>query len=162
MSRYSKAVIRWLIFCFPAGILMMWSDRCRWPRAAKSGISCLFAVAIISVMMPFTLPPERPAGGVQLVSADSAVELQGPLQDEEDEGVYEVYIQTAIKPPSIIVEPTPTPTPIYVYCNDGGKYYHDDTCRYTKRKSARVTLGTALDAGFSKCKNCNAPSEAGS
>ena len=139
---------------------MMWSDRCRWSRATKSAVSCFFAFAVIAVVLPYTLPPERAAGGVQLVSADStAVELLGPERDEEDKDGYEVYIHSAVKPPSIIVEPTPTPTPVFVYCNDGGKYYHGAKCRYTKRSSARVTLGTALNAGFNQCKDCDAPAE---
>lgn len=159
MSRHTKAVVRWLIFCFPAGLLMMWSDKCRWPRVAKSLVSLGFACAVIAVLLPATLPPERAKGGVQLVSAEGAVELQGPVQASEDAGKYEVYVDPAIKRPTTVIEPTPTPTPIYVYCNTGGKYYHSKNCRYFKTGSARVTLSQALDAGFGQCKTCDAPAE---
>ncbi len=158
-NRYSKAVIRWLIFCPPAGLLMMWSDRCRWARGAKSLISMAMAALIVAIFLPFTLPPERVAGGIELVSTKAALEVQGPEQESEDIGQYEVYVPTYIKPPSVIVEPEPTPEPIYVYANTGGKNYHNKECKFVKSSSVRMSLGTALNAGFSRCKICNAPAE---
>lgn len=159
IPRYSKAVVRWLIFCFPAGLLMMWSDRCRWSRQTKSLISCGIAGALIAVLLPITLPPQRAAGGVQLVSAQPVIAIQGPCQDPEDVGAFEIDIPASIKPPSVVVEPTPEPPAINVYCNTGGKHYHTSKCRYATKKSAYLSLGTALDKGFTPCKDCNPPAE---
>ena len=157
VSRYTKSVIRWLIFCFPAGLLMMWSDKCRWSRALKSGISAGLCLLVLAVVLPQTLPPERPKGGVEIVGLNPVAEVQGPKQQACDEGAYEVYVPSYVQPTSLIIQPTPTPEPVYVYCNDGGKNYHARGCRYVKKTSARVTLSQAMDAGFTRCTKCNAP-----
>ena len=157
VSRYTKSVIRWLIFCFPAGLLMMWSDRCRWSRLTKSLVSLGLCLLVLAVVVPQTLPPERAKGGVELVSAVPVAEIQGPIQKESDEGAYELYIAPYVQPASLVVQPTPTPVPVYVYCNDGGKNYHTKDCRYVKKTSARVTLEQAVAAGFTGCAKCDAP-----
>jgi hypothetical protein len=48
-----------------------------------------------------------------------------------------------------------------VYCNDGGRYYHAKNCRYVRKRktTARVPLTQALNAGYTRCSECNAPKE---
>lgn len=157
MRRANRAVLRWLIFCFPAGLLMMWSNRCTWPRVMKSAISLGMAAALLALVLPQTRPPERADGGVQIVSLQAAVDLQGP-EPEFDED-FEVYVPEYVPSAELIVEPTPTPEPIYVYCNDGGRYYHVKRCHYVKQTTPKVTLSQALNAGFKQCRECDAPSE---
>lgn len=157
VSRYTKSVIRWLIFCFPAGLMMMWSDRCRWSRGLKSAISAGLCLLVVAVVLPQTLPPERARGGVEIVSLDPVAEVQGPRQQARDEGAYDLYVPSYVQPTSLVIQPTPTPEPVYVYCNDGGKNYHTQKCRYVKKTSARVTLTQAQEAGFTACTKCGAP-----
>lgn len=159
MRRANRTVLRWLIFCFPAGLLMMWSDRCTWPRATKSLVSLAIAAVLTVVLLPQTSPPERVAGGVQIVSLQAALQAQGPKQQLAEGQDYEAYVPIYVPEKAVLVEPTPTPVPIYVYCNDGGRYYHSKECRYTKRTTPKVTLSQAVNAGFKKCESCNAPSE---
>ena len=149
-------VLRGLIFCFPAGLLMMWGNKCRWPRALKCAISSVFALLLMAIVLPQASPPERAAGGVEIVSLVPAVEVQGP-ELAEGELPYEVYVPQYVPEKSIIVEPTPTPAPIYVYCNDGGQYYHTSKCRYVKDTTPKVTLSQAVSAGYKRCKECDAP-----
>lgn len=138
---------------------MMWSNRCHWSRALKSAVSAGVCLVLIAVILPQTMPPDQMRGGVQIVSLEPAADIQGPVQQESDEDTYEPNISSYVQPTSLIAEPTPTPEPVYVFCNDGGHYYHVKGCRYVKKTSARVTLTQALNAGFSRCTKCNAPKE---
>ena len=155
-NRANSAVVRWLIFCFPAGLLMMWSDRCKWPRYAKSLISLGFAAILLVVLLPQTQPPERATGGVEIVGLQPALELQGPPIDESAPQ-YDVYVPVYQPKNTLFVEPTPTPVPVYVYCNNGGKYYHTKNCRYVKDTTPKVTLNQAVAAGYKRCKLCDPP-----
>ena len=155
-SRANSAVARWLIFCFPAGLLMMWSDRCKWPRYVKSLISLGFAALILAVLLPQTKPPERAQGGVEIVGLSPAMELQGP-QLEDGKPQYDVYVPVYQPEATLFVEPTPTPVPVYVYCNDGGQYYHTKDCRFKHATTPKVTLTQAVSAGFKACPKCNPP-----
>jgi hypothetical protein len=155
-NRANSAVVRWLIFCFPAGLLMMWSDRCKWPRHVKSLISLGFAALLLAVLLPQTQPPERAQGGVEIVGLAPALELQGPRPDE-NAPQYDAYVPVYQPQNTLFVEPTPTPVPIYVYCNDGGQYYHTAKCRYAKDTTPKVTLSQAVSAGFKRCKLCKPP-----
>ena len=157
MRRANRTVLRWLIFCFPAGLLMMWSRRCTWPRAVKGAVSAAFAILILALVIPQTLPPERATGGVRIVSLQPAVDLQGPEPDFDDKA--EIYVPEYVPAAEVLVAPTPEPEPVWVYCNDGGRYYHSKGCRYVRKDTPKVTLTQALNAGFKRCKNCNAPSE---
>lgn len=116
-------------------------------------ISILIAALLVVILLPQTQPPERYVGGVQLVSADD-VFIGPPVADNFqriDLYSYNVTVD------SVLAEPEPTPEPIYVYCNDGGKYYHSKECVYVKKTSARVPLLQALNAGYQQCPDCNAP-----
>lgn len=156
VSRANSAVVRWLIFCFPAGLLMMWSDRCRWPRAVKSLVSLGFAALLLAVILPQTRPPERAKGGVELVGLTPALEVQGP-QMAEGSPQFDAYVPVYQPEATLFVQPTPTPVPVYVYCNDGGEYYHKKGCRYVKDTTPKVTLTQAVAAGFKRCKTCDPP-----
>lgn len=156
VSRASSAVVRWLIFCFPAGLLMMWSDRCKWPRSVKSMISVGFVVLLLAILLPQTKPPERAKGGVELVGLAPALEVQGP-QRAESAPEFEAYVPVYQPEATLFVQPTPTPVPVYVYCNDGGEYYHAKGCRYVHGNTPKVTLGQAASAGFKPCPKCHPP-----
>ncbi|NLG24953.1 MAG: hypothetical protein GX558_06330, partial [Clostridiales bacterium] len=108
-----------------------------------------------AIVLPQTLPPERPQGGVVLVGSAPQVDVFGPEAPQEKPAI-EIYSPRYTQ---IVAAPTPTPTPIYVYCNTGGKYYHAADCRYVKDTSDRVSLSRALDAGYKQCPECAAPSE---
>ena len=159
MSNYSKSVIRWLVFCFPIGLMMMWTDRCRWHKAVKSAVTAVIACVLAAAILPQTLPPERKRGGVETVSLTAAYETQGPVQQIGSGDDYEVYVPVYVPQATLIVQPTPTPVPIYVWCNDGGRYYHNKNCRYVKKTTPRATLQQAISAGYSPCKDCNPPKE---
>ncbi len=156
VNRANSAVVRWLVFCFPAGLLMMWSDRCKWPRFAKTLISVSFAALLLAILLPQTRPPERVKGGVELVGLTPALEVQGP-QLAEGAPQFDAYVPVYQPEATLFVEPTPTPVPVYVYCNDGGEYYHTKNCRYVKANTPKVTLGQAVAAGFKRCKTCRPP-----
>ena len=92
-------------------------------------------------------------GGVVLVGSSVEAEVYGP-EAPADREVIEVY--TPVRTP-IVLQATQEPEPVYVYCNDGGKYYHSEECRYVKENTPKVTLSRALDAGYSRCPDCSAP-----
>lgn len=148
-------VILRLVFCFPLGLYIMWT-RTRWPRVVKVAVSGLIAFALVVIMTPFTNPPERQSGGIVLVGAEPQVEVLGP-EAPADRQVVEIY---APRRTAIIVEATATPEPIYVYCNNGGRYYHAQDCRYVVETTPKVSLSQAVKAGYVQCPDCDAPSAA--
>lgn len=151
----TRRVVGWLIGCFPAGLYMMWSSKCRWHYTIKILTTVVIAALIVMIVLPQTEPPQRYVGGVQIISADD--DSLGPDPDDDFERI-DFYSYNVISD-SVIAEPEPTPVPIYVYCNDGGKYYHNKECSYVKPTSARCTLLQALNAGYKQCKDCGAPAE---
>lgn len=150
-----KKVALWLVLCFPAGLFYLWSDRCEWPRVCKAMISLLIAALLVVILLPQTQPPERYIGGVRLLTAEDMLIGPQPTEDFERIDLYSYNVTTE----SVLAEPEPTPEPIYVYCNDGGEYYHTKECVYYKATSVRVPLLQALNAGYSQCKECDAPEE---
>lgn len=148
-------MVRWLVLCFPIGLIMMWSDHCHWRRVTKSAVS-LAVVAVLLVLFGMR-PPETKSGGVQIVSAEGAADFMGPTLSP-DAQQYVAYVPKYIPKNSTIVEPTPSPVPYYVYCNDGGEYYHNKECQYVRPNTPKVTIIQATDHGFKRCKTCNAPS----
>lgn len=158
-NRFDRRLIFWLIFCFPAGLIKMWSNRCRWRRSTKMAVSMLVAAALILVILPQTQPPERPNGGVEMVMAKPNAQVYGP-ELTEDMPDISVYNPHGSESKSIyVVKPTPTPVPVTVYVNDGGKYYHTGECRYVKKSTPKVTLDAALDAGYKPCAECRPPED---
>ncbi len=152
-DRLSIGTLLTLIICFPAGLFAMWKNpRC--PLFAKSAVTLAVSALLIAVLLPLTDPPERQTGGIYLVDETPCVEVQGP-EAPADRQVIEIY---APRYTSIILEATATPEPIIVYCNNSGKYYHVETCKYVNEKTPDVTLTRAIEAGFTQCPECDAPS----
>jgi len=142
-----------LIVCFPLGLYVMWT-KSKWPQEVKVGVSAAVIVLLIAILLPLTNPPERERGGINLVEQKPQEDLQGP-EAPADRAVIEIY---APRYTSIILEPTSTPPPVMVYCNNGGKQYHSADCRYVRPTTPDVTLEQAIAAGYTQCKECDAPS----
>lgn len=158
--RTDRLVVLSLIFLFPFGLFLMWSERCKWPRALKTGVSVSIAAVLILILSPLTQPPSAPKNGVRIVSNAAANEQEkyGPDPDPEFEE-FEVYVPYDNIDYNIVVAPTEAPEVTYVYCNDAGSYYHTAECRYKKRTTPKVTLTQALNAGYKRCIECDAPEE---
>lgn len=141
-----------LIICFPLGLYILWS-RTRCPRIVKSALSAAAALLLIAILLPMTNPPERETGGIHLVDEKPAVEVYGP-EAPADREIIEIY---APRRTALLVQPTATPAPVIVYCNNGGKHYHSEDCKYVKDTTPDVKLTAAIQAGYTKCPECNAP-----
>ncbi len=159
----SKKTINWarirrivralsLIICFPMGLYVMWT-RMNWPRIIKTAVSAFVAFLIVMVLGPMTNPPERETGGIYLVDEKPQVEVYGP-EAPADRQVIEIY---APRYTAVIIEATATPEPIIVYCNNGGRYYHIEGCKYIKEDTPFVPLTRAVAAGYTRCVECGAP-----
>ncbi len=142
-----------LIICFPLGLYVLWT-KARCPRALKTAISAAAALVLIAILLPMTNPPERETGGIHLVDEKPQVEVYGP-EAPADREVIEIY---APRRTALLVQPTATPAPVIVYCNNGGKYYHSEECKYVKETTPDVKLTRAIEAGYTQCPECNAPS----
>lgn len=151
-----RTVVRWLIFCFPVGLLLMWSDRCSFRRWVKSAISFGFVMLALMLALPQTRAPQPKKGGVEMVSMVASADVMGPTM-RPDALRYEVYVPKYIPKNSVVVQPTPSPVPYYVYCNDGGEFYHAKKCKYVRDNTPKVTIVQAVDAGFKRCKTCKPP-----
>ena len=143
--------IMFLIVCFPAGLMVMWSDRCRWSRWVKMLVSAAVALALIAILLPQTTPPDTPKSGITIVGMAEDKETYGP-EVPANRLQVEVY---SPRYTALIIKADPTPTPRFVYCNQGGKYYHRMTCRYVTESSGAVTNHQALHAGYTPCPECD-------
>ena len=141
-----------LIICFPLGLYVLWT-RTRWSRMLKTTVSAAVAVLLIAILLPMTNPPERETGGIHLVDEEPKVEVYGP-EAPADREIIEIY---APRRTALVVQPTATPKPPVVYCNNGGKHYHSEECRFVREDTPDVTLTRAVEAGYTKCSECNAP-----
>ena len=150
--RETIGVILRLVFCPPLGLYLMWT-RTRWPRLVKVGSSALIALVIALILMPMTDPPARQTGGVRVVGDRLQVDVLGP-EAPADRQAIDVYTPRRT---AIIVEPTATPQPVVVYCNAGGKYYHNKDCKWVRPTTPSVTLAQAIRAGYEPCEECGAP-----
>ena len=79
--------------------------------------------------------------------------MYGP-EAPADREVIEIY---APRRTALLIQPTATPKPVIVYCNNGGKNYHSKDCKYVKETTPNVTLTRAIEAGYTKCPECDAP-----
>ena len=158
-QRHSRAVVRWLLLCFPVGLLMMWSGNCHWSRLRKTSISAFVVAVLVTVGWFGThLPEQHGASGIVFVSRDGgAADVMGPniapgaTKQKADPLLY-APTQTTVSTPA------PTPAPYYVYANDGGAYYHMKTCRpYVKTNTPKVTILQAYSHGYKRCKECKPP-----
>ena len=150
----TRRIIGWLIGCFPAGLYMMWSPKCRWNFFVKTLVSAIIAACVVFIIIPQTEPPQRYVGGVELKTLSAEAD-QGPLPTADFERI-DLYNYNIISD-SVLASPEPTEVPVYVYCNNGGKYYHSAECTYVKKTSTHCTLLQALNAGYKQCPDCNAP-----
>ena len=150
ICRILKAVS--LIICFPMGLYVMWTDM-RWPRMIKTAVSAAAALVLVAILIPMTNPPEREIGGVYLVDEEVEIGVYGP-EAPADREVIEIY---APRYTAVILEPTATPEPVIVYCNNGGRYYHTEDCKYVNDDTPYVKLNKAVEAGYTKCAECDAP-----
>lgn len=141
-----------LIICFPLGLYVMWT-KTRWPRLWKTTVSAAVAAVLVAILIPMTNPPEREIGGILLVDEKPQVEVYGP-EAPADREVIEIY---APRRTALLLEATPTPAPVTVYCNNGGRYYHSEDCKYVREDTPDVTLSAAVTAGYTKCAECSAP-----
>ena len=153
-QRRSRTIRRWLLFCFPVGLLLMWSNRCQWQRWVKSAVS--LGIACMVVLL-FTLRPPQPVqGGVKYAYTEAVTNIMGPTQTAGAEQ-YVAYVPKYIPKSTTIIAPTPEPDPFYVYVNDGGKYYHMKKCHYIKKTTPKFKLLDVVTRDFKRCKECNAP-----
>lgn len=141
-----------LIICFPLGLYVLWT-KARCPRVIKTAVSAAAALVLVAILLPMTNPPEREIGGIHLVDEKPAVEVYGP-EAPADREVIEIY---APRRTALLVQPTATPAPVVVYCNNGGKYYHSEECIYVREDTPNTKLTRAIEAGYTKCPDCNAP-----
>lgn len=149
-----------IVFAFPVGLYLMWTDDCGWPKWLKSAVSVAF-VALIACALVVLKPISsyQDEGGVEIVAEQNNRKMLGPLKPADVPDTAQLVID-AQETSSLISEPTPTPQPFMVYCNDNGLYYHLAGCRYVyEGKTPRVTLQQALNAGKSACKLCKPPTE---
>jgi len=130
----------------------MWT-RTDWPRSLKTAVSAAAALLLVAILGPMTNPPERQTGGVHLVDEKPKVEVYGP-EAPADREIIEIY---APRYTAVILEPTATPEPITVFCNNGGRYYHTEDCKYVKEETPYVSLERAVQAGYTQCLECDAP-----
>jgi len=141
-----------LIICFPMGLYVMWTRK-HWPRFVKTAVSAVTALALVAILGPMTNPPERETGGIHLADEKPQVDVYGP-EAPADREVIEIY---APRYTAVVLDPTPTPQPITVFCNNGGRHYHTEDCKYVKEDTPYVSLSRAVEAGYTKCSECDAP-----
>jgi len=134
----------------------MWSDRCRWSSLVKIAVS-LAAIAALCVAVALMVSSSgAPASGVILVDSKPRTDVLGP-EAPDDLPEVEPYNPLPTTYSSVMQS---SPPPVYVYYNIGGVNYHTIDCRFfIHGKSHKVTLDDALNAGLTRCKTCDAPSE---
>ena len=154
--RRDLGVVLLLLLGVLPGLYVMWT-RTNWKQSVKTAVSLVSILVVIGIILPLTTPPERRTGGVVLVGKTVETEVYGP-EAPANRTAVEVYtpVRTAI-----VLEPTAEPEPIIVYCNNGGKYYHAADCKWVKPTTPTVTLSRALDAGYTRCPDCDAPESTG-
>ena len=133
----------------PVGLTMMWRPGCRWPIAAKVGISALMAAILVAVLVIPT--PTPAAGGVEMVASRPEVEVYGPNLPN-----FIVPGYTNDQTDSIIV-PAVESDVHYVYAADNAKCYHEYKCKFAYASSQRLTVFEAYYLGFEPCNRCKPP-----
>lgn len=151
-------LIALLVFAFPVGLYLMW-DEGKWPRWTKALITAGWAAVVITgIVVMIVTPWSYDTGSVEIVNLVNNKRMLAPLPPEDLPEMAELLIN-ASQTSSLISEPTPTPVPTRVYCNDNGKYYHLEGCRYVYSTTPRVTLTQAKNAGKTACPYCKPPKE---
>ena len=148
----NRRALMWL-WCFPAGLLLMWKRGCTWPTAVKIGISVAMA-AIVAALVLIPMPGStHTAGGVQLVAAEPQVDIYGP-----ELPAYVVPGYTNDQSASIIVDADTVDDDVeYVYAAAGASCYHRYDCKFAYASSMRLTVYEAVHLKYTPCGLCNPP-----
>ena len=152
----NHTVIRWLVCCLPIGWILMWHPGCKWKKVNKVNITLATVAALTIVICGAALildQSQKTTGGVQLVSNKPLVEAYGP---EIPEGVTYTFADSNTIEQAVVVTPEPTVEPETAYCNDGGKYFHTENCRYVKEYTRCYYVTYLLNQGFDPCEECAA------
>ena len=152
----SHTVIRWLVCCLPVGLILMWHPGCKWSKLNKVNVTLagIAAVAIIACGVMLAVEHSgKPTGGVKLVSNKPMVEAYGP---EIPEGVEYTFADENTIEQAVIVTPEPTVEPETAYCNNGGRYFHTENCRYVKEHTPCYYVTYLLNQRFEPCEECEA------
>ncbi len=147
-----------LVLAFPVGLYIMW-DEGKWDTWLKALITGVWAaIVVLGVVLMIIAPWQYDTGSVEIVSLDNNKRMLAPFPPENLPEQAQV-LRNATQTSSLISEPTPTPVPTRVYCNDNGKYYHLEGCRYVYSTTPKVTLNQAKNAGKTACPYCKPPKE---
>ena len=149
--------ILFVFVCFPVGLYLLWAKKKRYPLALRIGITLLVAAVVIlsvSVAMP---EDHTDKDDIEFVSVPQDSNVYGPSAPEVKDAV--VSYKNAYSADTVLVAPAETPEPVYVWCNDMGKYYHIESCRYVKETTPKVTLQQAMVGGFTACPDCKPPKQ---
>ena len=156
-SYADRDAMRWLLIFPPIGLIVMWAGGCSWRRWVKSSIS----VCAICVMMLLVLPairlPGPPQSTMQYAYSEPIVDFVGPMRAPDALPLPTYAAPKFIPTIPTVVEPTPPPEPYYIFCNDGGKYYHLQKCKFVRPNTPKATIIQAIDAGYKRCKTCKSP-----
>ena len=147
-----------LVFAFPVGLYVMW-DEGKWENWVKWLITAAWAVIVVlGIVLMIAAPWSYDVGSVEIVPVVNNKRMLAPLPpDNLPDGVQ--VLKSASETSALISVPTPTPVPTRVYCNDNGKYYHLEGCRYVYKTTPKVTLTQAKNAGKTACPYCKPPKE---
>lgn len=153
--------IRWLVFCFPIGLVMLWQKRCHWPRHRKYVVTFCINALVLLILMPQTAPSDRTIGGVRVVSVQSQLgEIIGPEKPEGLTAQRPIIIREGSAPATQEPEePEADETPVLdtVYINDGGKNYHVKPCRYIYNHTPTYELTARIASVYQPCPLCEPP-----
>ena len=150
-----RNVKKWLLLCFPYGLMLMWRRSCRWHPAVKSLISAAFALAVLAIVI-FPSPDQQRSTRINLVGTEPNAKVFGP---EMPEG-YSIddYIVAEGGQDLIVPEVVDDTVYVYVSASEGSTYYHDRMCEYAYASSPKVSLYEAYSLGYrTPCGICNPP-----
>lgn len=153
--RPDRRVRKWLLLCFPYGLYLMWSRRCRWHSAVKCLITAAFACAVCAILI-FPAPKQPGGTRVTLVGRVPEAEVFGP---EQPAGYDVASYLPADEDTDLLAEAVEDNT-IYVYASatEGSTYYHTSICEFAYASSRRMTLYEAHMLGYNTpCAKCSPP-----
>ena len=70
-----------IVFAFPVGLYLMWTDDCGWPKWLKSAVSVAFAALIACALVVLKpISSYQDAGGIEIVAERNDRKMLGPLK----------------------------------------------------------------------------------
>ena len=97
-----------IVFAFPVGLYLMWTDDCGWPKWLKSAVSVAFAALIACALVVLKpISSYQDAGGIEIVAERNDRKMLGPLKPADVPDTAQLVID-AQETSSLISEPTPT------------------------------------------------------